>query len=248
MGALKNAAKQLFIGLIVLMACSAAPLDDDDLPQSQSTSPFVVTGLGTVNNIGNVDEFPINVTVSEGATLVVMVSNVNEFVASVAWTDVGPLTQVQNTSSGALLGSMWILVDAPAGTHNAVVTFEASVDALAITALQISGGNGSPIVLDKSAVAIGTSTTPSSGNTAVTTAANEALIGAVATNGPIEDNPGTWSGSFTNGQRDGITGTPDNCTMSDGYRIVTAAGAYAAAKTGITSQPWVAMIATFKNQ
>ena len=75
------------------------------------------------------------------------------------------------------------------------------------------------------------------------------LIGAVGTEGPGGDTAGTWSNSFTAGPRAGTTGGTDatsNITVSMGWRIVTAAGGYTAAKSGITSRDYAAVIATFK--
>jgi hypothetical protein len=93
----------------------------------------------------------------------------------------------------------------------------------------------------------GSSTTPSSG-AATTVQAEQLLIGAVGTEGPSGDAAGTWGGSFTAGPRAGTTGgTADtNITVSMAWRIVSAAGAYNASKSGITSRNWAAAIATFK--
>jgi hypothetical protein len=101
--------------------------------------------------------------------------------------------------------------------------------------------------LEQSSNDNGSGTTPSSG-AATTIAADQLLIGAVGTEGPSGDTAGTWQNSFTEGPRDGTTGgTADtNITVSMGYRIVSTAGSYTAAKSGITSRDWAAGIATFK--
>jgi hypothetical protein len=102
--------------------------------------------------------------------------------------------------------------------------------------------------LEQTNTASGTSTSPSSG-AATTVQADQLLIGAVGTEGPSGDTAGTWSNSFTAGQRAGTTGGTDattNITVSMGWRIVSAAGSYTAAKSGITSRDWAAAIATFK--
>ena len=89
--------------------------------------------------------------------------------------------------------------------------------------------------------------TPSSG-AATTVQPVQLLIGVVGTEGPGGDAAGTWQNSFTAGLRAGTTGgTADtNITVSLGWQIVTAAGDYTAAKTGITSRDSATAIATFK--
>jgi uncharacterized repeat protein (TIGR02543 family) len=94
-----------------------------------------------------------------------------------------------------------------------------------------------------------TGTQPMVGPTATTIQANELLIGAIGTEGPVEDAAGTWDYAFSAGPRAGTTGDTDattNITVCLGYRIVAATGAYTAQKTGITSRYWGAAICTFK--
>jgi len=93
-----------------------------------------------------------------------------------------------------------------------------------------------------------TSSNPSSSATATTTQADELLIGVVGIEGPAGDNAGTWENSFLTGPRTGTTGGTDdtNITISMGYRVVDATGAYTAAKSGITVRDWAAIIGTFK--
>jgi hypothetical protein len=93
-------------------------------------------------------------------------------------------------------------------------------------------------------------TTPTVGPTGTTTQASELLIGVIGTEGPVEDAAGTWQNSFTAGPRAGTTGgtATSNWTVSMGYRIVSATGAYTAQKSGITSRYWAAAIATFKTE
>jgi len=121
------------------------------------------------------------------------------------------------------------------------VTAHAAVAAL-FTGLVDSGS------LDQIASGTGTSSSPSSGAAAMTTQADELLIGVVGTEGPVGDSAGTWANSFSVGPRGGTTGDADdtNITISMGYHIVTATGNYTAAKTGITARDWGALIVTFK--
>ena len=112
----------------------------------------------------------------------------------------------------------------------------------------VFSGVASMGALEQTCVGSGTSTSPSSG-AATTVAADQLLIGAVGTEGPSGDTAGSWSNSFTALQRTGTTGGTDattNITVSMGYRIVSSAGSYTAAKTGIISRDWAAAIASFK--
>ena len=91
------------------------------------------------------------------------------------------------------------------------------------------------------------STTPSVGPV-TTTQDYELVFGAIGTEGPLSDNPGTWQNSFTPSLRDGTSGATYDWTVSTGFRIVSSTGDYTAAKTGITQQYWASTIATFKGQ
>jgi len=128
-----------------------------------------------------------------------------------------------------------------------VITFAMAITAGAATVSEV-GGLGSSSPLDQTHTGSGNSATPDSGSTATTTQASELLIGAVAQRGPVTDSAGTWSNSFSDGQRDGTSGglAASNATISEGYRIVEATGAYNAAKTGCTPRRWAAAIATYK--
>ena len=93
-------------------------------------------------------------------------------------------------------------------------------------------------------------TSPTVGPTGTTVQANELLIGAVGTEGPFQDDAGTWENGFTAGPRTGTTldTVTSNWTVSMGYRIVSSTGAYTAQKSGITDRYWAAAIATFKTE
>jgi hypothetical protein len=104
---------------------------------------------------------------------------------------------------------------------------------------------GNPLIDDQTTIS---GTTPTVGPTGTTAQADELLIGAVTTIGPVEDTAGIWDNSFTAGQRAGTTGgdIETNKTVSMGYRLVSEVGAYTAQKSGITDRGWAATIATFK--
>ena len=91
-------------------------------------------------------------------------------------------------------------------------------------------------------------TTPSVGPTGPTDQASELLVGVIGTEGPVEDEVGSWEHSFLDGPRDGTTGDADdsNWTASMGYRIVSSTGEYTAEKSGITERYWAATIGTFR--
>jgi hypothetical protein len=147
-----------------------------------------------------------------------------------------------NNTEGYLVA--WVV---PASGTSDIVLTSASGKARALFATSINAVN----TADKSAAngSTSTSTTPSSGATATTTAADEILIGLIATNGPDGDTAGSWSNSFNNGQRLGSTGNAasSNMTVSEGYLIVSATQTATAAKTGITARAWIGAVITLKN-
>jgi len=133
---------------------------------------------------------------------------------------------------------------------SSTITINAGVSVTARAAVaSVFRGLADADPLDRTSTGTGSNDAPSAGPTSTTTEANELLIGAIGTEGPSGDPAGTWANSFTAGPRTGTTGgTEDtNITISLGYRIVSATGAYTAAKSGITSRDWAAVIATFKS-
>jgi len=102
--------------------------------------------------------------------------------------------------------------------------------------------------LEQSCVSSGTGSSSPSSGAATTVQNDQLLIGAIGTEGPGSDASGTWSNLFTAGPRAGTTATTTDAeiTISMGWRVVTSAGSYTAAKSGITSRDYAAAIATFK--
>lgn len=98
--------------------------------------------------------------------------------------------------------------------------------------------------VDQSATATGTSGSPSSGNTANTTQADELLIGAIGVN------DGASTASFTAGA--GYTALPGDVSSAGlaifpEYQVVSATGAYSAGGTlGGVYTGWAAAIVTYK--
>ena len=152
-------------------------------------------------------------------------------------------------NTGQLRTYIFAAYDVNALPSGSTITINAGVAVTARAAVaSVFRGLADEDPLDQTSTGTGSSATPSSGATATTAEADELLIGAIGTEGPDGDAAGTWGNSFTAGPRLGTTGGTDdtNITTSLGYRIVSATGAYTAAKSGITSRDWAAMIATFK--
>lgn len=201
-------------------------------------------GTATSKTAGNLTLS--NVSVTAGATLVVCWNCDTTIIPTISYDGVNLTDAISTTYGigGILSAGIAYLSNVTGGTGDLVMG--TSTTAKAMAAIQLDSLAASP--LDKTVSDGGNSTTPSSGATATTAQADEILIGAIGTNGPSGDAAGSWSNSFTAGQRDGTTGGAalTNVTISEGYRIVTATGAYTAAKTSITSRRWAALIATFK--
>lgn len=125
------------------------------------------------------------------------------------------------------------------------VTHPSTTLARAILISNFSGLDTSS--LDKSATATGSSTAPSSGNTAATTQADELLYTAIASEGPSGDTF-TVGTSYTAIDKAGTTGgqTYSNITLNGEYRIVSATGTYPGDGTLGTSRPWLANVDTYK--
>jgi hypothetical protein len=187
-----------------------------------------------------------NITVRTNESLLVCVSTLGTLSAGngVTWNG---LTMTQNVINTVALPAVAIysLSGATAGTGNIVVSTDASATS-AISAITVNDFLSTP--LDQQTSANGSSTAPSSGATASTTQTNEFIFGCIGTNGPIENAAGTWSSSFANEQRGGTTGAgaASNSTASSASLFTTSTGTFTAAKTGITSRPWAAAVATYK--
>jgi len=210
------------------------------------------TARGTMHQKGAITQATLpGVTCAAGSCLVVGIE-FDQFAGDAAnptWGGVPMVLVFSGTvGSGGEL-EVYRLDNVSAGTHDVVTedwTLSGVATYVSMIAVEVVGCAVAP--QDQTANASGTGTTPSSGNTATTSQADELLLGFIATEGPSGDTGPTWAGSFTTGQRDGTTGGPatTNGTLAEGYRVVSATGAYAAAATGITSRAWTAAIVTFK--
>ncbi len=123
-------------------------------------------------------------------------------------------------------------------TGDLVLTVTGASDVV-MSAVQANGVSGS----DSSVNAHSTSgsTTPDSGSI-VLPSAFYYLQGAVLTVGPLADADGTWSGSYSDGGQDDGT---SNIRLCAGDKFLSGAATVNAAKTGITSRPWIAVEAVF---
>lgn len=214
---------------------------------SLSLPSYVAKGTAQAYNLAGVASLTIaNVTLAAGETLILAVASDQTLGLSATW-GATALSVVASTQLNGAQIEIWAAYSVPAGTNDVVWTADTQTNAIAMSAAEIERVVAAP--QDKLMTATGTSTTPSSGSTAATTWADEILLGAIATEGPDGDAPGTWDSPFIAGQRLGTTAgaSPDlNITVSDGYRIVAEIGAYAASKTGITSRDWAAAILTLR--
>ncbi len=149
-------------------------------------------------------------------------------------------------NSGKIQSLVFSLPVPSAGTYYAIFTMSSAGNAAG--ALLELGNVATSSQLDQTAVATGSSTSPSSGATSATTQAYEIAIGAIGTEGPGTDTQGSWSNGFQGIAYTGTTGgaAASNVTLSVGYKVLTATGAQTAAKTGITSRQWGAAVATYK--
>jgi len=215
---------------------------------------IVRTAKGT--QVGNSDGgglFSItmaNVTLQSGSTIVVLVGIDENFAPpdSVKWNNQMLTLAVSATASSRPYVGIFYKANVTGATGSVVVDATVSdPSSITMAVLEITGLEVVP-TLDQIASATGSSTIPTSGATPTTTQAKQILIGALCTQGPSGDDAGSWSNGFSAGQRAGTTGgtTGFKATISEGYLIVAAAAAYMAAKTGITSRPWAAAIATFQ--
>ena len=123
------------------------------------------------------------------------------------------------------------------------VSFSSGTYGVAATAHEFSG-LASASTVDQTASANGNSSTPASGSTAVTTQADELLIGAIGVSGPPTDifTPGSgYTALASIGFSDAWNGT-----IYPEYRIVSATGAFQADGTLNLARGWAAGIATYK--
>jgi hypothetical protein len=145
---------------------------------------------------------------------------------------------IGSTNGNGCYTKIFSLYTASGGTGDIVASH--TVGDLSINASSVT--NLAPSALDKARDEHGIGTNPSSGATPITTKTNEFLWGAIgyASNSAAS---GVWSEGFTSGGQ--FTFTGDTGGVEDGYKIVSSAGTFAAAKTGAVKDGWSALIATY---
>jgi len=196
-----------------------------------------VTAKGSAGDEDVPDITIRQVALKAGETLIVSCNDEGGDVA-VYWKDTALHRDVGTHGSG-FYTTLFSLYIATGGSGDVVATHvsggDLTINAYAVTHL-------APSALDKTAAAAGAGTSPSSGATAVTSHANELLWGSIGyfANGKVT---GTWSGGFTDGTQ--FTDSGGIAGVEDGYRTVSATGAYTAAKTGVKNDSWAAVIATY---
>jgi hypothetical protein len=220
-------------GLLVLatlstLACASQPPAD--------LEP-AVTAKGTAGDEDIPDLAVPKVTLNAGETLLVSCNDEGGD-ASVYWKDASLHKDVSTVGNG-FYTAIFSLYSATGGTGD-IVASHASGGDLTINAYSVT--RLAPSALDKTSAAKGLDAAPSSGATTTTSHANEFLWGTIgyATNPKAT---GTWSGGFTSGAQ--FTNTGGISGVEDGYKTVSATGAYAAAKTGVDKDAWTAVIATY---
>lgn len=215
---------------------------------------FSITTLGTGQNSRTADFFQItSISASAGDWIFVFVAGEGNdiygvvaagFAAGGGTLNLTKLLEKKNTNvTGQIWGGKVVYTNAAGYVQ---VSTYVSTTAKSAAVIKCSGiVLASPV--DRTASAIGTSDSPSSGATAQTTSLNEILLGFVATFGPDGDTAGTWGADVDqNTQRLGTTGGGNNVTISSAAELVSSIGTYTASKTGITSQEWAAGILTIK--
>ena len=196
-----------------------------------------VTAKGSAGDEDLPDLTIRQVTLKAGETLLVSCNDEGGD-ASVSWNGMSLHNDV-GTQGAGFYTMIFSLYSATGGTGDIVATHATGGD-LTINAYAVTGL--APSALDKTSAAQGRGTSPSSGATATTSRVNEFLWGAIgyATNGRAT---GTWSDGFIAGTQ--FTKTGGIAGVDDGYKTVSATGAYTAAKAGVDKDAWAAVIATY---
>jgi len=221
---------------------------------------IVVTSLGTAQNKASADPWTAfsSVTLASGDSIVVCLAG-----DGTGWL-VGPpaitwngQTLAQNVRAVNLVNdtvahsAIHSLHNVAGATGDVVIDWNPIPVAMAAALYKVSG-LATSAAFDKSAYSIGTSTTPTSTQTATLAQTDELLVGCIGTEGPNGDAAGTWdtgaNQTTDNGQRLGTTGgnALTNITVAAATKIVTATTGGIASKNSIDSRDWAACIATFK--
>ncbi len=202
--------------------------------------PYVPTPKVTAKGSAGAEDVPDltirQVNLKAGDTLIVSCNDEGSD-AEVFWGDASLHRDVASQTP-LFTTTIFTLYSATGGTADIFASHASSGD-LSINVYAVS--NLAPMALDKMAAAQGSGTSPSSGATGVTSHANEFLWGTIGHF--AAGATGTWMDGFSSGGQfkdsGGVSG------VEDGYKTVSSAGAYTAAKAGIDKDNWTAVIATY---
>jgi hypothetical protein len=222
-----------FVLLTTMLASGSACQGRADLQRP------VVTAKGS-EGAEDVPDLTIRqVTLKPGETVLVSCNDEGGD-AEVAWGG-KPLHLDAGMNGAGYYTTIFTLYSAAGGTGDIVASHTSGGD-LTINAYIVT--NLAPSALDKTAVAQGDGTSPSSGAAPATAHANEFLWAAIgfSTNAKAT---GTWSDGFTGGGQFTKTGQAGIGGVEDGYKTVSSKGAYTAAKTGTQKDGWTALLATY---
>jgi hypothetical protein len=237
--------------VIVLTAAEAAAISDyTKLRVQVSTTPPGITrrALGTQGDGSSGSTLTLSsVTVMAGELLVVSVGASDVAVSGVTFNGSALQSAVTARNAGNCQGSIWYLAIGADTTGDITVTWSSGATGRCLLATAVAALASK--LLDETAHNAGSGTAPSSGSSAVTTAADEYLHGSIFTVGPASGTYlVTWQNGFSRGQIEGVElqGQLVGMTLQEGYDIVSATGSYTAAGTTPSSSSWVALLATFK--
>lgn len=190
----------------------------------------------------------LDATPTQGNLLVCCIM-ANENASDLTITDPGSFTTVTadgttNNSGDVVIQTSWRI--APAGASATVSGSLSASRAWVIVVMEFNDSDGGTWALDAHASGTGSSTTPSTGTTGTTAAADEVAVGFVGVKNIGQSS--TPTNSFTL-QEEQHTGTVDATHISGAglYRILAATGTFSTGVTLSTSRLWAANIATFSS-
>ncbi len=224
---------------------------------SVTSSTFAVLGPNTVTTIGTQSDatgattLTQTATVAAGNTIFVTLA-MDPAASAVAVTDSANNTYSKDAdaTNSANAGVRTLIFSAPVtnALSNGTITvrFPAPTPTQKAAAFFFISDLVSPSPADKSSTAIGTSASPSSGNTATTSLPDELLLGAI---GIDDKNQGiTAGGSLTNLTASFTSGNSQGVRVQPACQIVSATGQYADAGSANPNKnlDWAAAIVTYK--
>lgn len=185
-----------------------------------------------------------SVALASGSTIVVALATRSHDYGS-AYFGSRLMTCAGSAGSGDAVTELWFFSNNTGATITAAASIRVGDDAATSMCVSTIAGTALTASLDKAVAAAGASGSPSSGSTGTLAQTNEICIGVVGTDGASSQTAGSWDAGWTGLQRVGTTGGSD-ATVATAYCVVAATTAVAAGKTGMTSEDWSAICATFR--